>query len=227
MITRNNFHKSIMAILFSGLIFVGCSNDDDSNLPNGNEVSETSENVVTIPFFIQTELGELPSNPDDLIYDIRENEPIVDVDGNHMTLEEFSTVNGSIDVTCIENEVTIDVTLRGLIPHGVYTLWHVTFNEGGLDPAQELLNIRGIGAVGAGDGSDNYFIASPDGTARISAVSRTPNNLSMIGDIRDCPLVNEEEWHVVGSYHMDGKTWGPNLGPDGTVVEQFGFVFRN
>ncbi|MEM6840993.1 MAG: hypothetical protein AAF944_24650 [Bacteroidota bacterium] len=200
----------------------GCSEDEEPDL-----VTETLEEVITVPFFIQNEAGEMPSETNELIYDIRMNEPIVDVDGNHMTFGEFSTVNGSIDVMCEENAVSIDVSLKGLIPNGVYTLWHVTFNEGGMDPSQELLNIRGIGAVGSGDGSDNFFIASPDGTAEISAMSPTPRNLSMIGDIKDCPLTNEEEWHIVGSYHLDGKTWGPDLGPDGTVVEQFGFVFTN
>ena len=28
------------------------------------------------------------------------------------------------------------------------------------------------------------------------------------------------------AYHIDSQTYGPDLGPDGTVVEQFGFIFR-
>ena len=51
--------------------------------------------------------------------------------------------------------------------------------------------------------------------------------LSMFGEIGHCGLTDEFEWHVVGTYHIDGKTYGPDLGPDGTVAEQFGFIFRN
>jgi hypothetical protein len=31
---------------------------------------------------------------------------------------------------------------------------------------------------------------------------------------------------VVGAYHIDGQSHGPSLGPDGTEVEQFGFIFK-
>ena len=31
---------------------------------------------------------------------------------------------------------------------------------------------------------------------------------------------------VVGAYHLDGQTHGATLGPDGTAVEQFGFIFK-
>ncbi|WP_422106595.1 hypothetical protein [Winogradskyella sp.] len=219
----NKRYRLLLTLICGIITFVGCSDDDNET----NNRTETLSDVITVPFFIQNDTGNTPTNPNELIYEIRENEPIVDTDGNHMSFGEFSTVEGSITVTCLRNGVDIDVTLSGLVPHGVYTLWHVTFNEGGIDPTQDMLNIRGIGAIGAGDGLDNFFIASPNGTANISAFSPTPSNLSMIGDIKDCPLYNEEEWHIVGSYHLDGKTYGPDLGPDGTVVEQFAFVFTN
>ncbi|TAI49570.1 hypothetical protein [Flagellimonas allohymeniacidonis] len=210
------------------LLVLSCSDDGGEDpLPVEPPVSEVLEEVITVPFFIENDMGAMPTSPDEVIYEIRDKEPIRDMDGNHMTFGDFSTVTGRIEVTCENNGVFIDVTLSGLVPNGVYTLWHVTFNDGGADPSQDMLNIRGIGAVGKGDGSDNFFIASPTGQAHITALSPTPADLSMIGDIKDCPLTNEEEWHVVGSYHMDGKTWGEELGPDGTVVEQFGFVFKN
>jgi hypothetical protein len=31
---------------------------------------------------------------------------------------------------------------------------------------------------------------------------------------------------VVGAYHIDGQSHGASLGPDGTAVEQFGFIFK-
>ncbi len=222
--TITGISKSLLAVVF--LFLAACSSDDEGNQGN-NGSSEFSDEVVTVPFFIENDQGDMPTEASDLIYEIREKVPVMDMDGTHMRLFDFSTVNGSVQVDCMEDGVYIDVKLRGLVPNGVYTLWHVTFNEGGADPSKEMLNIRGIGAVGKGDGSDNFFIASPTGTAEISAFSPTGRVLSMIGDIKQCPLSDEEEWHIVGSYHMDSKTYGPVLGPDGTVVEQFAFVFKN
>ncbi|MEM1340292.1 MAG: hypothetical protein AAF717_12430 [Bacteroidota bacterium] len=216
-----------IAVLATGLfVLAACSNEDEGDPPNEG-TSEILDEVVTVSAFIENELGEAPTEPAELIYESRKKVPVTDMDGIHMRLFDFSLVNGSIEVNCENNGVSMEVTLRGLVPHGVYTLWHVTFKEGGADPSKEMLNIRGIGAVGKGDGSDNFFIASPSGTASFSAFSPTGRVLSMIGDIKECPLTDEEEWHVVGSYHMDSKTYGQILGPDGTVVEQFAFVFKN
>ncbi len=218
--------KAIIGLTFSLLFISACNNDDESS-PTNQGPSEFSDEVVIVPFFIENELGETPTEPTEVIYESRLKEPVMDMDGTHMRLFDFSLVNGSIEVTCEDNGVSMDVELRGLVPNGVYTFWHVTFKEGGLDPSKEMLNIRGIGAVGKGDGSGNFFIASPTGTATFSAFSPTGRVLSMIGDIEACPLTDEEEWHIVGSYHMDSKSYGPVLGPDGTVVEQFAFVFKN
>ncbi|WP_422081919.1 hypothetical protein [Ulvibacterium sp.] len=222
----NRIGKNMATLSLSLFLLTACNNDDGGD-PINEGTSEILEEVVTVPFFIENEVGETPSEPEELIYEIRKKVPVTDMDGTHMRLFDFSLVNGSIEVTCEDNGVDLEVTLRGLVPNGVYTLWHVTFKDGGADPSKEMLNIRGIGAVGQGDGSDNLFIASPTGTAKISAFSPTNRLLSMIGDIKSCPLTDEEEWHVVGSYHMDSKTYGPLLGPDGTVVEQFAFVFKN
>ncbi|MEM1003317.1 MAG: hypothetical protein AAGH46_11780 [Bacteroidota bacterium] len=218
--------RSISAVALGLFFLSACSGDDDNNLPNEGAL-EILDEVVTVSSFIENESGETPTELAELIYETRKKVPIKDIDGIHMRLFDFSLVNGSIEVSRENNGVNMDVTLRGLVPHGVYTLWHVTFNEGGADPSKEMLNIRGIGAVGKGDGSDNFFIASPRGEAKFSAFSPTGRVLSMIGDIKECPLTDEEEWHVVGSYHMDSKTYGAILGPDGTVVEQFAFVFKN
>ncbi len=208
------------------LLLSSCNNDDEGN-PVDERTSEFLDEVAIVPFFIENEFGEIPTEATELIYENRKKMPVMDMDGIHMRLFDFSLVNGNIEVTCENGGVSMDVELRGLVPNGVYTFWHVTFNEEGADPSKEMLNIRGIGAVGKGDGSDNFFLASPTGTAKFSAFSPTGRVLSMIGDIKSCPLTDEKEWHVVGSYHMDSKTYGPVLGPDGTVVEQFAFVFKN
>lgn len=215
---------SVFILALSILTGLASCSDDESD--GDQRVTAISNEVITIPFFIENEGRTTPVQPGETIYEIRKHDPINDMKGNHMTLADFSTVRGRAEVKCTSGGVDITVNLSGLIPGGVYTLWHVTFNDGGLDPSKDLLNIRGIGVIGKGDGTDNYFTASGNGTAQLSAFSPTPADLSMVGDIDACPLTDEVEWHIIGSYHLDGKTWGPNLGPDGTAVEQFGFVFK-
>ena len=50
--------------------------------------------------------------------------------------------------------------------------------------------------------------------------------LSAMGSIGACAPTDQFEWHVVGAYHIDGQSHGAVLGPDGTAVEQFGFIFK-
>ena len=206
---------------------MSCEKDDEGSMPLVELSSALSESVITVPFFVQNEMHEMPSQESDLLYEFRQRNPIVDMNGKHMTWGDFGTVKGKAKVTSVEGGFMVDLELSGLIPNGVYTIWNVTFFEEGMDPSKEMLNIRGIGVVGATNGSENYFTASNDGKGSISAFTATPAPLSMIGDILADPLKDEVEFHIVGAYHLDGKTWGANLGPDGTAVEQFGFIFKN
>lgn len=225
----NNLSKSVKKIMIYGLLAtillatVSCNKDDDQVIEPPN--TENNE-VITVPFFVQNENGEMPSSNTDLVYEFRLNNPVLDREGNHMTWADFSTVNGTASVTCLEGGFEVSMELTGLVPNGVYTFWNVTFHDEGMDTNAEMLNIRGIGCIGANDGSENYFIASGDGTGYIRAFTQTPAELSMIGDILSCPITDEVEFHIVGAYHLDSKTWGANLGPEGTVVEQFGFIFN-
>ena len=215
--------SSILKIITLSLIIVGfssCSDDDEGANPG-----TTSNQIITVPFFVETVNKEMPSSGDQLLYETRNHEPIIAPDGKHLTWADFSTVTGSVVVDCVPEGARIGLNLKGLIPDGVYTIWNVTFEEPGMDPSQEMLSIDGLGAGGKGDGSDNYFTASATGTASISMV--TPEGpLSMLGTIGACPLTDNFEWHIIGTYHIDGKTYGPDLGPDGTVAEQFGFIFK-
>lgn len=217
---------STLALLMAqATIFVACNSDNDD--PGMEFSNKTNDTVTTIPFFVENDKGEIPSSEDDLLYEFRLQNPVLNREGEHLTWADFGTVSGSASVTCMEGGFEVDLELAGLIPNGVYTFWNVTFNEGGMDTSKELLNIRGIGCIGSTDGSENYFIASSDGTGHISAFTQAPGSLSMIGDILACPIADEYEFHIVGAYHLDSKTWGANLGPDGTAVEQFGFFFKN
>ena len=223
-ILTDHIQKLLLYGLLASLTIIAVSCDDDDN-QIAEDINAINNEVITVPFFVENESGEMPSSDTDLLYEFRLNNPVLDRDGNHMTWADFSTVNGTASVTCLEGGFEVSMELSGLIPNGVYTFWNVTFHEGGMDTNAEMLNIRGIGCIGATDGSENYFIASLNGTGSITAFTQTPANLSMIGDIKSCPIEDEVEFHIVGAYHLDSQTWGPDLGPDGTAVEQFGFIF--
>jgi hypothetical protein len=174
---------------------------------------------------VEDENGQLPTEENAKLFEIRKKNPVVDTYGKQLTFAEFSTVRGTITVEGREGGTYVSLDLTGLIPNGLYTIWNVTFNEPGFDPSKEENNIRGVGVIGKGDGSESYFKASPSGTGHISAF--TPQGpLSMVGEIAAHPFADEIEWHVVGAYHMDDQSHGPDLGPDGTVVEQFAFTFN-
>ena len=209
-----------LSLLIMGALW-SCSDDDDR--PPLAEAY--SDEAVTVPFLIANEEGNTPEDPGTLLFERRGQNPVLAPDGHQLTLAEFSTVKGNISVACLEEGTRVSLNLTGLIPNGVYTVWNVTFKAPGIDPSVPDFNQIGQGVIGPADGSDSDFTASAEGTAQISAIT-SGGPLSMFGNIANCPLLEEVEWHVVGAYHIDGKTYGPDLGPNGTAVEQFGFIFK-
>lgn len=214
-----NLTKSILPILV--IAIAGCD-DNDENLPTQRIVTDE---IITVPLFVVDGNGNAPTGPETMLFEIRELNPVVDTEGKQLSFEEFSTVRGTAIIEGIEGGTRVSLNLTGLVPNGLYTLWNVTFKEPGFDPSLEDMNLIGLGVVGKNDGSESYFRASPTGTGQITAF--TPEGpLSMMGGIAAHPFSQEVEWHLVGSYHMDDQTHGPDLGPDGTVVEQFAFIFK-
>jgi len=71
-----------------------------------------------------------------------------------------------------------------------------------------VASIAGLIAVGCSNRSstapDTALFALPTASARSSDIVQ----------------------HVVGAYHIDGQSHGASIGPDGTAVEQFGFIFK-
>jgi hypothetical protein len=126
-------------------------------------------------------------------------------------------------VKCLDHGTHVTLHLSGLIPDGVYTVWVLTFRSPGFDPTLE--NLSGVGTLGTPDGTRNIFTASSKGEGDITAITRV-GPLSAMGSIAECALQDEFEFHVVGVYQIDGAANGPDLSPDGTAVEQFGFVFK-
>jgi hypothetical protein len=190
---------------------------------------DVNTDIVNVPLFIADADGNTPAEPDALIFEGRMGNPLLAPDGHQLTLAEWNAVQGSAWVECIDEGTRVILQLTGLIPNGVYTGWSVTFKAPGfVTPTLEGLeeNMIGLGALGKNDGSESAFIASATGEGFISAIV-PPGPLSIIpGEIGGCAL-DEFEYHVVGTYHIDGQTYGADLGPDGTLAEQFAFVFKS
>lgn len=43
--------------------------------------------------------------------------------------------------------------------------------------------------------------------------------------VTDCWIADEYEVHIDGDDHIDGVSHGATPGPDGSYIEQFGFIF--
>ncbi len=220
---QTGFLKIVTILL---VIIIGCTSCNNDDEAAGTNPGTTSSDIIAVPFFVETADKQMPVSRDQLLYEARNHNPIKAPDGRHLNWGEFSQVTGNVTVNCMGGSVKVDLALNGLIPNGVYTIWNVTFDAPGMDPSQAMLGLDGIGAAGKGNGSDNYFVASANGSASIAIIS-PGGSLSMMGTMEACPLTDNFEWHIVGTYHMDGKTYGPDLGPDGTVAEQFAFIFKN
>ena len=68
-----------------------------------------------------------PADNATLLWNNRGHTPILAPDGHQVTLGEFKMVTGGAEVTCVNQGTTIAISLQGLIPNGVYSLWIYTF----------------------------------------------------------------------------------------------------
>jgi hypothetical protein len=199
----------------------GCGGDAASDPVVAGPV--TNQDIVHVPFFIHDASGQAPTDPATQLYEARKGNPITAPDGHQVTLAEFNAVTGTATASCTAAGTKAELALHGLIPNAVYTGWNLVFKAPGFDPT--FANLTGLGAAGSPDGSQNIFRSSAAGDATLSAITPA-GSLSMMGSIMGCALTEEFEWHVVGAYHIDGQSHGPQMGPDGTAVEQFGFMFK-
>lgn len=210
-------YKLVM-VLIATFILTSCSEDSDEKINN----TIMNHQLVAVSLFVENENNTTPEDDETLLFETRTHAPVVDRNGNQITWGQFRDMKGTAIIQAKGNSTLITLHLKGLVPDGLYTIWNVTFKKPGFSTTED--NMIGVGVVGKSDGSESYFRATSEGTAEFAATVDA-GDLSMLGKISAHPFLNEFEWHIVGSYHMDDKTHGPNLGPDGTVVEQFAFVF--
>ena len=140
--------------------------------------------------------------------------PILAPDRHQVTLGEWLKASGRASAKCINKGTHVVVEMTGLIPNGVYTIWYVSFDKAG--------NFKGVGSLGLNDGSQNHFVATASGDGELSAIMPA-GPLSLEGAATGCEL--DHPFALLGVYHLDGTTHGPEPGPDCSFCEQFGFAF--
>jgi len=222
---------SILVVAAGLFIFSGCEKSDpaedaSSNLSSDLGAKPISKNNLVLPFFVegasQEWWGNLTDNNN--LYEKRMHNQIFGPDGHPVTWGEWNRAAGTAKINCTGQGTRLNMSMSGLIPNGVYSMWCMQFQAPGFDTA--YTNVSGFGAAGANDGSQNVFTASPRGEARFH-VSCPAGPLSVNGSIAGCIPTDEYELHFVGIYHMDGKPGAATPGTAGKYVEQFAFIISN
>jgi hypothetical protein len=233
LLSRRLFGAAALVLATTGiLVFSGCEKTDPAEDAASNTGSidiaqrPVDKNSIVLPFFVEGAGQEWWANlsDNDNLYEKRTHSQLFGPDGHPVTWGEFNAVSGSAKINCTGQGTRINMSVSGLIPNGVYSLWCMTFTPPGFDTA--YTNVSGFGAAGAADGSGNVFIASSRGDARLHVLCKA-GPLSVSGSIGGCIPVDEYELHFVAIYHNDQKPHGSTPGPVGSYVEQFAFTVVN
>ena len=118
-----------------------------------------------------------------------------------MTLGRWFEATGTGSYRCSNGEAFIDVTFTGLVPDGLYTMWHFFMAAPPTDPFIGTYDLP----IGSRDGSDSVFRADASGSARFQ---RT---------FKPCLQLSGE--HLMAglaiAWHSDGRTYGVEPGDFG------------
>ncbi len=121
-----------------------------------------------------------------------------------MTLGEWLRHSGTGTYSCQNRTGTLDLSFSGLVPNGVYTMWHAFMAIPPPVPFTGTLDLP----LGARDGSESVFTASADGTAQFEHT------------FQPC-LQMSDTWTtsmLAINYHSDGLTYGGHPGSFGDVA---------
>ncbi len=151
---------------------------------------------------------------------------LVDPLGNPITLWQWSQAKGQVRIACQEDGTRYHFQFRGLIPGGVYTIWHFPGTGGGALASHRPNDIN------------NVFVANPAGNANFD-VTGSAGNMTFGGTVGDCTLPTREN---IGSgydfssgfgtalfaieYHNDQMAHGPIPGPFNTFAAPINFVLK-
>lgn len=139
---------------------------------------------------------------------------LIDTQGKQLTAGEWVQATGEAEVTCIEEGTQYDFRFEGLVPNGVYTIWHF--------PA------TGAGALASHTNDiNNVFTAAASGTTTFSVIG-TAGLMTFNGSVTECtrPLRSSDPMRIlfVVVYHIDNRSWGTTPGPQDTTAGHLVFV---
>ena len=157
--------------------------------PGSNQVYRVTigDNDMNAPLFKTAE--PVPHNP----FDADAVGPYAKGEAFGMTVGEWLKHSGAGTYTCKNGEGRLDTEFSGLVPNGVYTMWHAFTAIPATKPFSGFLDLP----LGARDGSTSVFVANENGEA---AFSHTFKPCLQMSDVWTTSL-------LAINYHSDGKTY--------------------
>ena len=157
-------------------------------------VTKGDHNMNATLFKTAVETPHDPFNPE-AVGPHKKGEPV------GMTLGQWLKHTGTGTYTCESGQGTLDLEFTGLIPEGVYTMWHSFMAIPPPVPFTGTLDLP----LGARDGSESIFIADKNGKAKFK---HTFQPCLQMSDIWTTSM-------LAINYHSDGKTYGGHPGKFG------------
>jgi len=155
----------------------------------------TGDNNMDAPLYKTAE--EVEHNP----FDPKAVGPYEKGEPMGMTLGEWLKHRGTGVYTCEDGKGYLELELTGLVPNGVYTIWHAFIALPPTDPFSGTLDLP----LGARDGSESVFVADENG------------NATFLHEFAPC-LEMSDVWTtsmLAINYHSDGKTYKADPGEFG------------
>ena len=118
-----------------------------------------------------------------------------------MTLGEWLKHNGQGTYTYKDGTGYLDLSFTGLVPNGVYTMWHAFLPTAPPVPFGGTLDLP----LGASDGSESVFVADANGNAKFTHSFKPGLQMSDVWTTAMLAI----------NYHSDGKTYGGDPGEFG------------
>ena len=137
---------------------------------------------------------KIPHNP----FDSTDVGPYPKGDRLNMTLGEWLAHRGTGVYRYENGEGSLELEFEGLVPNGTYTIWHAFLPAVPPVPFTGTLDLP----LGVPDGSESFFTAGPDGTARFTHTFKPGLEMSDVWTTAILAL----------NYHSDGKIHGGHPG---------------
>jgi len=122
--------------------------------------------------------------------------PILDPEGKQVNLRDWMQARGEATAKCLPQGTQYKFKFEGMIPNGVYTIWHF------LDTGQGALATTSFAEV------DNVFKASKSGKSSFTVLAE-PGPMSFFGEMPACSLTQSSQELFVVLYHIDNQYCGP------------------